>query len=76
MGRGVVDTDVYFPCVVQPVSGPAINRKPVMIFRVCVECRAEFGVMALSSRALYCPACRKRHKMIVGSFKAHDPRIR
>jgi PHP family Zn ribbon phosphoesterase len=41
-----------------------MNRRPVMIFRVCVQCRSDFSIKAISSRALYCPKCRKEIKRV------------
>lgn len=35
-----------------------MNKRPVMIIRVCAKCKAEFGVKAIVSRATYCPECR------------------
>lgn len=39
-----------------------MNRKPIMIIRQCVKCPAEFAVKAITSRAIYCPACRAEIK--------------
>jgi hypothetical protein len=36
-----------------------MNAQPVKIFRQCPKCLGDFAIKQLSSRATYCPACRK-----------------
>jgi PHP family Zn ribbon phosphoesterase len=36
-----------------------IGVSPIRIFRCCMACRRDFAIRDMSSRAVYCPKCRK-----------------